>query len=230
MPLALPWLVISTFITCSSPPSLPVCHNTSLHFNLITFLLFHLFSWPTNNFFFNSQVWLLAGARTCPSLHPFSTKNIYVHMAKKARKEIWKQISKWAMRQELEKESEKAQSAEGRRESEVGSGRNGVLLSPTARRDKLSGAFLYVCVCARTNIGRNCIELQEISAGLNATRPRRVCFCIRWFVCKRLLKRVVTPCETSALPLFLTVASICVKRYTLKVLIWSGRGVGGIHQ
>lgn len=147
MPLALPWLVISTFITCSSPPSLPVCHNTSLHFNLITFLLFHLFSWPANNFFFNSQVWLLAGARTRPSLHPFSTKNIYVHMAKKARKEIWKQISKWAMRQELEKESEKAQSAEGRRESEVGSGRNGVLLSPTARRDKLSGAFLCVCVC-----------------------------------------------------------------------------------
>lgn len=70
-------------------------------------------------------------------------------MAKKARKEIWKQISKWAMRQELEQESEKAQSAEGRRESEVGSGRNGVLLSPTARRDKLSGAFLCVCVCVQ---------------------------------------------------------------------------------
>lgn len=41
------------------------------------------------------------------SLYPFSTKNIYAHMAKKARKEIWKQISKWAMRQELEQKVKK---------------------------------------------------------------------------------------------------------------------------
>lgn len=56
-------------------------------------------------------------------------------------------------------------------EGEVGSGRNSRLLSPSASRDKLSGAIFFLL--ARVNAGRDFTELQEISAGLNTTSPKK---------------------------------------------------------
>lgn len=118
----------------------------------------------------------------------------------------WKlEGNKWVrgIREQQKTKGEWAQLAEGRTEGEVGSGRNGRLLSPTASRDKLSGAiFLFFYFRARVNARRDFTDLQEISAGFSSTSPKSVCMyvCLRRFVQESVQKKVATPSETWQTP------------------------------
>lgn len=95
------------------------------------------------------------------------------------------------------------------------------LLSPTASRDTLSGAFFFACKGKRWKR----FYRQEISAGLNTTSLKSVYM----YVCRTqvlCMKCVVSPTETwdnpPNHPLCLILASICVERATFKLADMGG--------